>query len=50
MALAKAMGWEAFRVEKAEDLPEAMDKFMSYDNTKPILLECRVETQEHCYP
>jgi acetolactate synthase-1/2/3 large subunit len=47
VALAQAMGVEAFRVEKAEDLPAAMKRFMEYDNAKPILLECRVHTDEH---
>lgn len=47
VALAQSMGVEAFRVEKAEDLPAAMKRFMEYDNSKPILLECRVHTDEH---
>lgn len=50
VALAKAMGVEAFRVETAEELPEAIERFMTYDNSKPILLECRVEAFEHVYP
>ena len=47
VALAKAMGVHAIRVEKIEDLPGKMKEFMEYDNSKPILLECRVHTNEH---
>lgn len=50
VALAKACGVEAFRVEKASDLPAAMKRFMEFDNTKPIVMECRVHTNEHVYP
>lgn len=48
--LAEAMGVKALRVETAADLPAKMAEFMEYDNTKPILLECRVHTDEHVYP
>ena len=47
VALAKAMGVHAIRAEKIEELPAKMKEFMEYDNTKPILLECRVHTNEH---
>ena len=48
--LAEAMGVKALRVETAADLPAKMAEFMEYDNSKPILLECRVHTDEHVYP
>jgi acetolactate synthase-1/2/3 large subunit len=48
--LAEAMGVKAIRCESPEDLPGKMKEFMEYDNTKPILFECRVHTQEHVYP
>jgi acetolactate synthase-1/2/3 large subunit len=48
--LAEAMGVKGIRCESPEDLPAKMKEFMEYDNHKPILLECRVHTQEHVYP
>lgn len=48
--MAEAMGVKALRVETAADLPAKMAEFMEYDNSKPILLECRVHTDEHVYP
>ncbi|KAG2067532.1 acetolactate synthase [Suillus decipiens] len=48
--LAKAMYVHAIRCESAADLPAKMKEFLEYDGSKPILLECKVETDEHVYP
>jgi acetolactate synthase-1/2/3 large subunit len=48
--LAEAMGVKALRVTSVADLPAKMEEFLAYDNSKPILLECVVETNEHVYP
>lgn len=50
IALAKAMRVHAIRCHSAEDLPAKMKEFLEYDNTKPVLLECLVETNEHVFP
>jgi acetolactate synthase-1/2/3 large subunit len=48
--LAKAMYVHAIRCESAADLPAKMKEFLEYDGSKPVLLECKVETDEHVYP
>ena len=48
--LAKAMGVHAIRVHTAEELPEKMKEFLEYDNSRPVLMECLVERNEHVYP
>ncbi|KAF9014190.1 hypothetical protein BDQ17DRAFT_1404533 [Cyathus striatus] len=48
--LARAMGVQAIRCSSAEELPEKMKEFLEYDNTKPILMECVVEKNEHVFP
>lgn len=48
--LAEAMGARAIRVNSAEELPAKMKEFLEYDNSKPILLECMVEKNEHVFP
>jgi acetolactate synthase-1/2/3 large subunit len=48
--LAEAMGVKALRVRTAAELPEKMAEFLAYDNARPILMECLVETNEHVYP
>ena len=48
--LAKAMGVHAIRCETAADLPAKMKELLEYDNNKPVLLECVVETNEHVFP
>ncbi|KAG1816589.1 thiamine diphosphate-binding protein [Suillus variegatus] len=48
--LAKAMNVHAIRCESTADLPAKMKEFLEYDGSKPILLECKVETDEHVYP
>ena len=48
--LAEAMGVHAIRVHDASELPAKMKEFLEYDNSKPVLMECIVETNEHVYP
>ncbi|KAJ7592356.1 thiamine diphosphate-binding protein [Mycena floridula] len=48
--LAKAMGVHAIRCETAADLPAKMKEFLEYDGSKPILMECLVERNEHVFP
>lgn len=48
--LAEAMGVHAIRVHNASELPAKMKEFLEYDNNKPVLMECIVETDEHVYP
>ncbi|KAJ3484754.1 hypothetical protein NLI96_g5415 [Meripilus lineatus] len=50
IALAKSMGVHAIRVHTAAELPEKMKEFMEYDDSKPVLLECLVERNEHVFP
>ncbi|KIY70422.1 acetolactate synthase [Cylindrobasidium torrendii FP15055 ss-10] len=48
--LSQAMGVHAIRCETAEDLPAKMKEFLEYDNSKPVVLECMVEKDEHVFP
>ncbi|TFK22967.1 acetolactate synthase [Coprinopsis marcescibilis] len=48
--LAKAMGVHAIRCRNAEELPAKMKEFLEYDNSKPVVLECMVEKDEHVFP
>ncbi|KAF7299301.1 hypothetical protein MIND_00879100 [Mycena indigotica] len=48
--LAQAMGVHALRCETAADLPAKMAEFLAYDNSKPVLMECLVERNEHVFP
>ncbi|KAJ7750982.1 thiamine diphosphate-binding protein [Mycena maculata] len=48
--LARAMGVHALRCETAAELPEKMAEFLAYDNSKPILMECLIERNEHVFP
>ncbi|EJD53189.1 acetolactate synthase [Auricularia subglabra TFB-10046 SS5] len=48
--LARAMGVHAIRAETAEELPAKMKEFLEYDGSRPVLLECMVETHEHVFP
>lgn len=48
--LAKAMGVHAIRCHTAADLPAKMKEFLEYDGSKPILMECVVERNEHVFP
>ena len=48
--LAKAMGVHSIRVHTAEELPAKMKEFLEYDNSRPVLMECLVERNEHVFP
>ncbi|KAI6008533.1 thiamine diphosphate-binding protein [Pisolithus marmoratus] len=48
--LAKAMGVHAIRCSNVEELPAKMKEFLEYDGSKPVLMECIVERNEHVYP
>ncbi|KAJ7243642.1 thiamine diphosphate-binding protein [Mycena rebaudengoi] len=48
--LARAMGVHAIRCETAADLPAKMAEFLAYDNSKPVLMECLIERNEHVFP
>lgn len=50
IALARAMRVHAIRCESAEELPEKMKEFLEYDDSKPVLMECVVENNEHVFP
>ncbi|KAF5364509.1 hypothetical protein D9757_011975 [Collybiopsis confluens] len=44
------MNVHAIRCTRAEDLPAKMKEFLEYDNSKPVLMECVVERNEHVFP
>lgn len=48
--LAQAMGVHAIRCMSAEELPAKMKEFLEYDGSRPVLLECVVESAEHVFP
>ncbi|PVF95931.1 putative acetolactate synthase [Serendipita vermifera] len=48
--LAKAMGVHAIRCETIDELPEKMKEFLEYDGSKPIVMECLVDMNEHVFP
>ena len=48
--LAQAMNVHAIRVTSAEELPAKMKEFLEYDGSRPVLMECIVETNEHVFP
>lgn len=48
--LAEAMGVHAMRCSDAKDLSARMKEFLEYDGSRPVLLECTVERNEHVYP
>jgi acetolactate synthase-1/2/3 large subunit len=48
--LAEAMGVKAMRCHNAQELPAKMKEFLEYDGSKPIVMECLVETNEHVFP
>ncbi|PPQ89440.1 hypothetical protein CVT25_012819 [Psilocybe cyanescens] len=48
--LAQAMGVHAIRCHTAEELPAKMKEFLEYDGSKPVLMECLVERDEHVFP
>ncbi|RYY87113.1 MAG: acetolactate synthase 3 large subunit, partial [Comamonadaceae bacterium] len=48
VALARAFGWGARRVDAPGELPEALAECLAYDG--PFFLDVRVVQQENCYP
>ncbi|KAG8217931.1 thiamine diphosphate-binding protein [Butyriboletus roseoflavus] len=48
--LAKAMGVHAIRCSNVDELPSKVKEFLEYDESRPVLLECVVERNEHVYP
>ena len=48
VALARAFGWEARRVEQAGELEEGMDACLG--SSRPFLLDVRVAQSENCFP
>jgi len=48
--LARAMGVHAIRCSSVAELPAKMKEFLEYDGSKPVLMECIVERNEHVYP
>ena len=48
--LAQAMNVHAIRCHSAEELPAKMKEFLEYDGSKPVLMECLVEKNEHVFP
>jgi len=48
--LAQAMNVHAIRCENSAELPAKMKEFLEYDGSKPVLMECLVETNEHVFP
>ena len=48
--LAQSMHVHGMRVTNPADLPQKMKEFLEYDNSKPVLMECIVEPNEHVFP
>ena len=48
--LAKVMSVDAIRFNLAEELPAKMKEFLEYDNSKPVVMGCLVEKDEHVFP
>ncbi len=48
VALAKAFGWGARRVDAVDDLRAALDECLAFDG--PFFLDVRVAQQENCFP
>jgi hypothetical protein len=48
--LAEAMNVKALRLTDPSELPAKMKEFLEYDNTKPIVMECLIEQNEHVFP
>lgn len=48
--LAKSMHVHSLRVTNSGDLQQKMKEFLEYDNSKPVLMECLVEPDEHVFP
>jgi len=48
--LARSMGVHAIRCNNADELPEKMKAFLEFDESRPVLMECLVERNEHVFP
>lgn len=48
VALARAFGWGARRVDRPQELDDALAQCLAYDG--PFFLDVRVSAQENCYP
>ena len=48
--LARAMNVHAIRCHSAEELPAKMKEFLEHDGSKPVLMECLVDKNEHVFP
>lgn len=48
--LARAMNVHAIRCHSAEELPAKMKEFLEYDGSRPVLMECLVDKNEHVFP
>ncbi|KAF9462722.1 thiamine diphosphate-binding protein [Collybia nuda] len=48
--LAQAMGVHAIRCHTAAELPAKMKEFLEYDGSRPVVMECLVEKNEHVFP
>ena len=48
--LAQAMGVHAIRCHSAEELPAKMKEFLEHDGSRPVLMECLVDKNEHVFP
>ncbi|KAF8197606.1 thiamine diphosphate-binding protein [Pholiota molesta] len=48
--LAQSMGVHGIRCHTAEELPAKMKEFLEYDGSRPVLMECLVEKNEHVFP
>jgi len=48
--LARSMGVHAIRCNNADELPEKMKTFLEFDGSRPVLMECLVERNEHVFP
>ncbi|EAU88931.2 acetolactate synthase [Coprinopsis cinerea okayama7 len=46
----QSMGVHGIRCNSLEDLPAKMKEFLEYDNSKPVVMECFVEKDEHVFP
>jgi acetolactate synthase I/II/III large subunit len=48
--LAQSMGVHAIRCHNTDELPDKMREFLAYNGSRPVLLECMVERNEHVFP
>lgn len=48
--LAQSMRVHAIRCHNSEELPAKMKEFLAWDESKPVLMECVVEQNEHVFP